>query len=92
MCKMYLLTDSTFLILDTNMDRQDLLFKRSLGTSLAKSSLLLFPMEKRRAEVGGRYEKLPLIYYLETPRKSRHSGQHNVLPNWPPTDKTEKDL
>lgn len=37
------------------MDRQDLLFDRSVGMSLAKSILLLFPMEKRKAEVGGRY-------------------------------------
>lgn len=92
LCVLSVLTDAIFPILDTNMDRQDLLFNRSLGMSLAKSILLLFPMEKRKAEVGGRYEKLPLIYYLETPKKSRHSGQHNVLPNWPQTDKTEKDL
>lgn len=83
-------TDSTFLSLDTSIGRWDLFFNRSLGTSSVVSIQLLFPMEKRKAEVGGSCEKLPLIYYLETRKKSRQSGQHDVLPNWTQTDKTCK--
>lgn len=73
------------------MDRRDL-FNRSLGKSAVKSIQMLFPMEKRRAELGRRCEKLPLTYYLGIPKRSRHSGQHDVLPNWTQTDKTERDL